>query len=115
MDLPRLRTLLQNLLPEKMQVKDFKIINSFDSSGEPFVSLNAQMMAGYSSHPELISIAIQDIIEQRVCGRRMAEHAGQVLLPFDRQGLAASNFQAVSKSADLAQRLLKHQRFRVSI
>jgi two-component system, chemotaxis family, CheB/CheR fusion protein len=43
---PSLRALLENLLPRKIQVKDFEIISGFDSLGERFFSLNAHKDGG---------------------------------------------------------------------
>ncbi|MEX0720388.1 MAG: histidine kinase [Balneolaceae bacterium] len=56
-DIPDLRKLLENLLPEKKEINDFKVVHEFANIGKRVMILNARMI----NHLELILLAIEDI------------------------------------------------------
>ncbi len=75
-DIPRLRTLLEEVLPENHSFQDFEVEHTFPSIGEKVMLLNASRFESATSHPELILLAIEDVTEIR--RRDIAVQASEV-------------------------------------
>ena len=73
-DVPRLRELLEDVLPRQGQVDDFEVDHNFEKIGEHTVLINARRIAGQDGRPDLILIATEDITERK----RLEQH--QLLL-----------------------------------
>jgi len=67
-DIPKLRGLLEELLPEKKSLVDFEMTHTFESIGERSMLLNAREIKGENGAKKMILLAIEDIT-----GRRQAE------------------------------------------
>jgi len=59
-DIPILRTLLEGVLPQKKELKDFEVKHDFPVLGEKIMLLNARKL-NRDQHTELILLAIEDI------------------------------------------------------
>src|SRR5262249_53940512 len=64
-DLPQLRTLLEEILPQNATVEDFEVDHSFPSLGRRIMLLNARRVCRENMQTEAILLAIEDITEQR--------------------------------------------------
>ncbi len=71
-DIPRLRTLLEEVLSNSHPVHDFEVEHDFPAIGKKIMLLNARRFASADSHPNLILLAIEDITD-----RKQAEAAVQ--------------------------------------
>ncbi len=67
-DIPRLRHLLEQVLPDKSQFNDFEVQHSFERIGQRTMLLNARKLDREGERPGLILLAIEDIT-----GRKRAE------------------------------------------
>lgn len=64
-DIPALRKLLENILPEKTTFKDFEITHTFSQIGERIMLLNAREIKKDNTYEKLILLAIEDVTDQR--------------------------------------------------
>ena len=60
-NIPALKTLLENILPEKSTFNDFEITHTFSSIGERIMLLNAREIKKETSSEKLILLVIEDI------------------------------------------------------
>ncbi len=60
-DIPELRRLLEEIVPERGAVEDFELRYRFETIGERVMLLNARRLDGEGSGPALILLAIEDI------------------------------------------------------
>jgi two-component system CheB/CheR fusion protein len=72
-NIPRLRELLENILPKDTQINDFEITHTFQFIGEKTMLLNAKRIIQNMNHEELILLAFSDISEQRVSRTKIEE------------------------------------------
>ncbi len=72
-NIPRLRELLENILPRNTHFHDFEITHSFPYIGEKTMLLNAKHIIQKMNHEELILLAISDITEQATARRKIEE------------------------------------------
>ena len=64
-DIPRLRTLLSQVLSNSHPVEDFEVDHSFPAIGRRNMLLNARRFPPESKDPELVLLAIEDITDRR--------------------------------------------------
>ncbi len=64
-DIPALRKLLEEILPEQSSFHGFEVAHDFQSIGRKVMLLNARRMLQKGDHTELILLAIEDITERR--------------------------------------------------
>jgi PAS domain-containing protein len=64
-DIPWLRKLLEEVLPQDSAFDDFEVEHVFPAIGRKFMLLNARRFPPDSKHPELILLAIEDITERK--------------------------------------------------
>lgn len=63
-DIPALRTLLEDIIPQKSVFNDYELKHDFPSIGQRVMLLNArELRAG--NHTELLVLALEDVTEQR--------------------------------------------------
>jgi len=63
-DIPRLRTLLRDILPKQRVLNDFEVQHAFASLGIRTMLLNARVLHRGADRPDLILVAIEDITER---------------------------------------------------
>ncbi len=64
-DIPRLRTLLEELLPENQAFQDFEVDHDFSTIGQKFMLLNARRIREPGNSSELILLAIEDVTDRK--------------------------------------------------
>lgn len=64
-DIPKLRSLLTEILPQNTSFDDFEMEHNFPAIGHRYMRLNARRMYREGEHSELILLAIEDVTEQR--------------------------------------------------
>jgi PAS domain S-box-containing protein len=64
-NIPRLRTLLEEVLPHNHPIHDFDVEHDFQAIGKKIMLLNASRFESVNSQPELILLAIEDITERK--------------------------------------------------
>ncbi len=64
-DIPQLRTLLSQVLNDRMPVEDFEVDHAFPTLGQRNMLLNARRFPPNSSEPDLVLLAIEDITERK--------------------------------------------------
>ena len=70
-DIPRLKELLEEILPKNTHFHDFEITHTFPGIGEKTMVLNARRVIQHSNHEELILLAIADVTEQVLALHKM--------------------------------------------
>ncbi len=60
-DIPDLRHLLEQIIPEKTSLEDYIVRHTFPEIGERVMELNARQIITTGSFPELILLAIEDV------------------------------------------------------
>ena len=70
-DIPRLRELLEEILPKNSHFHDFEITHNFPEIGEKTMVLNARRILQKRNHEELILLAISDISEQNTARKKI--------------------------------------------
>lgn len=69
-DIPELRNLLDEILPEKKVVRDFEVTHKFETIGKKTMLLNASQIDSV----QLIILAIEDITIRKGLEQEIAEH-----------------------------------------
>jgi two-component sensor histidine kinase/PAS domain-containing protein len=64
-DIPRLRELLSEILPQRHTVEDFGVEHRFETIGEKIMLLSARRLRRPGRRPPLILVAIEDVTERR--------------------------------------------------
>ena len=77
-NIPRLRELLENILPKNTHFHDFEITHSFPGIGEKTMLLNARRIVQKSNHEELILLAIEDITDRMLALHEMEKNEIQL-------------------------------------
>jgi PAS domain S-box-containing protein len=72
-NIPRLRTLLEEILPQNNSFEDFEVQHEFPHIGPRDMLLNARCMHGEDEKTELILLGIEDITERRELERKRRE------------------------------------------
>jgi PAS domain S-box-containing protein len=64
-DIPALRKLLEEVLPQDRFFEDFEVVHEFDAIGQKVMLLNARRIFHEGNNTEFILLAIEDITERR--------------------------------------------------
>ena len=64
-DIPRLRVLLEEILPRNSHFEDFEVEHDFPTVGPKVMLLNARRLIGQDRRAEMILVAIEDITERK--------------------------------------------------
>jgi two-component system, cell cycle sensor histidine kinase PleC len=64
-DIPRLRELLETILPQKTSFDDYEVEHNFDTIGRRIMLLNARQIQRVLGKERIILLAIEDITERR--------------------------------------------------
>ena len=74
-DIPELRTLLEQILPEKTTVNDFELTHAFAHIGQRVMLLNARELIRKTSPEALILLSIEDITDRKRAQNAIQESA----------------------------------------
>jgi len=72
-NIPRLRELLEKILPENTVFNDFEVEHVFDTIGPKIMHLNARRIYKETQKTQLILLAIEDVTDQEQYKRRLEE------------------------------------------
>jgi two-component system CheB/CheR fusion protein len=72
-NIPRLRELLEEIIPSNNSFKDFEVTHIFTDLGERVMLLNASKVVQKTHRTQLILLAIEDVTEQRHAQKVMAD------------------------------------------
>lgn len=72
-DIPKLRDLLENILPENSIFEDFEVEHTFESIGRKIMHLNAHKIEQEISQTQLIFLAIEDVTEREYYTKDLEE------------------------------------------
>lgn len=75
-DIPKLRRLLENILPKKNIFEDYEVKHSFETIGEKTMLLNARCIPRPPKKPQIILLAIEDITVRKGKEDMMQEASG---------------------------------------
>lgn len=81
-DIPKLKNLLEDILPKDSFFKDFEVDHEFPGLGRKIMVLNARQVFPDSNNahdfPPLILLAMEDITERRMVSEKLAEYAQNI-------------------------------------
>lgn len=77
-NIPRLRELLEDILPKNTHFHDFEITHDFPGVGKKTMVLNARRIIQKRNHEELILLAIADVTEQVLIMHQMEQNEVQL-------------------------------------
>jgi two-component system CheB/CheR fusion protein len=69
-NIPKLKSLLENVLPKKKIVKDYEVTHAFETIGTKTMLLNARQIDSV----QLIILAIEDITDRKTLEEKLAEY-----------------------------------------
>jgi len=72
-DIPRLRELLEDILPQNTSFHDFEVEHTFETIGAKIMHLNARRIYGQGSQADMILLAIEDVTEREYYKRHLEE------------------------------------------
>ena len=72
-DIPKLRELLEDILPQNSIFNDFEVEHNFEAIGRKIMHLNARRIYSGANKTELILLAIEDVTEREYYKRRLEE------------------------------------------
>jgi len=72
-DIPKLRELLEDILPENTAFNDFEVEHHFEAIGLKIMHLNARRIYGESQQTRMILLAIEDVTEREYYKRHLEE------------------------------------------
>ena len=72
-DIPKLRKLLEDILPQNTSFHDFEVEHDFETIGRMIMHLNARRIYGQDNQTQLILLAIEDVTEREYYKRRLEE------------------------------------------
>ncbi len=64
-DIPKLRELLEEILPKNISIDNFEVEHDFNYIGKRIMLLNARRIFRKANHTELILLAIEDLTDRR--------------------------------------------------
>src|SRR5665648_72914 len=70
-DIPSLRTLLEEILPEKTQFNDYEVSHKFETIGQKIMLLNARQISQEVIGTPIILLAIEDITERKSIEKKL--------------------------------------------
>jgi len=72
-DIPRLKELLENILPQNSTFNDFDVEHDFEGIGRKIMHLNARRVYNKANQTQLILLAIEDVTEREYYKRHLED------------------------------------------
>jgi transcriptional regulator with GAF, ATPase, and Fis domain len=72
-DIPRLRKLLEDILPQNTSFHDFEVEHTFETIGPKIMHLNARRIYNAGNQTDMILLAIEDVTEREYYKRHLEE------------------------------------------
>ena len=94
-DIPKLRTLLEDILPKDNKFDDYEVEHEFTSIGHKIMLLNARQVCMEDACNNLVLLAIEDVTERRLLEMELKESEGRFKRLFEtaKDGLLLLNKQ----------------------
>ena len=73
-NIPELKSLLEEILPKKKDIRDYEVAHNFEAIGEKTMLLNARQIDSV----QLIILAMEDITERKSLEEKLAEYAKEL-------------------------------------
>lgn len=70
-DIPKLKELLEEILPQNTQFNDFEVEHHFETIGRKIMHLNARRIYTEENQTQLILLAIEDVTEREYYKRHL--------------------------------------------
>ncbi|MFZ5571755.1 MAG: sigma-54 interaction domain-containing protein [Thermodesulfobacteriota bacterium] len=102
-DIPKLRELLENILPQNTKFNDFEVEHTFETIGRKIMHLNARRIYGKLKKPQMILLAIEDVTEREYYKRHLEELVEERTTELRRSREAAET--ALAEIKDLKEKL----------
>ncbi|MFO7557696.1 MAG: sigma 54-interacting transcriptional regulator, partial [Desulfobacterales bacterium] len=107
-DIPKLRELLEDILPENTAFYDFQVEHNFDTLGRKIMQLNARRIYRKSEQTQLILLAIEDVTDrenyQKNLEKLIKERTSELSVARDeaekRRQVAETAFSEIKKLKD---------------
>ncbi|MBC7607484.1 MAG: PAS domain-containing protein, partial [Burkholderiales bacterium] len=106
-NIPELRTLLEEVLPQKKQISDFEVTHNFLSIGERIILLNALEITREKKEEKLILLSIEDITEKKLAQKRLEENEHRYHMMLMNSPFAFSIMKGKDMVVTLANDLMK--------
>jgi two-component system CheB/CheR fusion protein len=100
-DIPRLRTLLEDILPQNNAFENFEVEHDFASIGRRSMLLNGRRVLSATGEPALILLAIEDVTE--------AKRAEATRAALDHEQAARAEAEAATRAKDAFLAILSHE------
>jgi PAS domain S-box-containing protein len=78
-DIPSLRQLLEDVLPDNASFEDYEVEHDFESLGTRTLLLNARQVYRPTNQSELILLAMEDVTERKLAQERLARQSQELL------------------------------------
>ncbi len=72
-DIPRLKELLEDILPQNTSFHDFEVEHDFEAIGHKIMHLNARRIYDQGNQPQFILLAIEDVTKREYYKQRLEE------------------------------------------
>ena len=108
-DIPKLRELLEDILPHNTTLNDFEVAHNFESIGHKIMHLNARRIYGKPGQTRLILLAIEDVTEREYYKRHLENMVEKRTAELIVAREAAENNQHLAESALSEIKKLKNQ------
>jgi PAS domain S-box-containing protein len=97
-DIPALRRLLEDILPQDSTFDDFEVEHEFPGIGRKVMLLNARKLYRPGDHTEMILLAFQDITERRAAEAKLREAAERLQQVYDSLSVAYEREHHIAKA-----------------
>jgi chemotaxis protein methyltransferase CheR len=108
-DIPKLRELLEDILPRNSVLNDFEVEHTFEGIGPKLMHLNARRLHGEAIGPPLILLAIEDVTEREYYKRHLEEIVGSRTAELEIARESAENSKQIAEAGLIEIRKLKEQ------
>jgi len=108
-NIPKLRELLEDILPHNSVFNDFEVVHDFEAIGSKIMHLNARRIHSETDHKELILLAIEDVTEREHHKRNLEDIVETRTVELVRAKQTAEKEKQVVESALLEIKKLKNQ------
>jgi len=108
-DIPKLRELLEKVLPRNTNFHDFEVEHVFRNIGRKIMHLNARRIHGKANQTKLILLAIEDVTEREHYKRHLEEIVSKRTADLNAAKQAAEQSRQVAEDALVEIKKLKDQ------
>jgi chemotaxis protein methyltransferase CheR len=108
-DFPRLRELLENILPENPKFDDFEVEHTFATIGPKILHLNARWIFRDDNQTQLIFLAIADVTDREYNRRGLEQLVEKQLIDLIKAREEAENRKQITETSLLEIKQLKDQ------